>query len=526
VSAFLDSFYAQWRVRSGVVQVLHEDVDSPPENLLQAIWKYQRLLRDQLRVLDGRPLRILHPGFHNREGGPDFLGAVFQVGDDPLLTGDVEVDVRSSAWHGHGHDRNPAFRNVGLHVIWEGEHPLPEAPPALLLRKFLDAPLGELSLWLGGETAQSFPEEQRGKCCAPMRRLSPEQTLDLLHQAAQVRLRSKAAQFQARARQVGWEQGLWEGMFRALGYKHNVWPMQRLGELRPRWLAIEDSTGSRKSTASVVGGGGLANPPAFTIQARLLGLSGLLPLELTRTETRTDQYLRGLWDHWWRDQGGLSDAILPRALWRLHGLRPANHPHRRLALAAAWASSGNLVSRLERWCAESGTTHLSTASLLEALRVEPDEFWSWHWTLHSPRLPRQQPLIGSTRVTDFAVNVVLPWLWIRAIEGGNKAVRQGLEECYFAWPAAEDNSVLRLARQRLLGGATRGCLRGAASQQGLIQIVRDFCEHSNAICEQCKLPQLVGEFLQGFADQACEGQSKIIGTTPVKAHGLRPNPPA
>jgi hypothetical protein len=506
VSAFLDSFYAHWRVRSGVVQVLHDDLDSPPENLLQAIWKYQRLMRDQLQVLDGRPIRILHPGFHNREGGPDFLGAVFKVGEDRMLTGDVEVDVRASAWHAHGHDRNPAFRKVALHVIWEGERPLPTAPPALLLRKFLDSPLGELSLWLGGETAQGFPEEQRGKCCGPMRRLSPEQTLDLLHQAAQVRLRSKAAQFQARARQVGWEQSLWEGMFRALGYKHNVWPMQRLGELRSRWLPEEDSERKSLTTAFGPGQGGGAGAAGFKVQARLLGLSGLLPLELTRMETCTDRYLRELWDHWWREQEGLSDVILPRVLWRLHGLRPANHPHRRLALAAAWASSGNLVSRLERWCAKSETTHLSTASLLEALRVEPDEFWSWHWTLHSPRLPRQQPLIGGTRVTDFAVNVILPWLWIRAIEGGNEPVRQALEKCYFAWPAAEDNSVLRLARQRLLGGPASGCLRGAASQQGLIQIVRDFCEHSNAVCERCKLPQLVSDFLRGCAKPGGEDE--------------------
>jgi hypothetical protein len=34
-------------------------------------------------------------------------------------------------------------------------------------------------------------------------------------------------------------------------------------------------------------------------------------------------------------------------------------------------------------------------------------------------------------------------------------------------------------------------LRGAAEQQGLMQIVRDFCEHSNAICENCRLPESV-----------------------------------
>jgi hypothetical protein len=34
-------------------------------------------------------------------------------------------------------------------------------------------------------------------------------------------------------------------------------------------------------------------------------------------------------------------------------------------------------------------------------------------------------------------------------------------------------------------------LSSAAQQQGLMQIVRDFCEHSNAICADCRFPELV-----------------------------------
>ena len=92
------------------------------------------------------------------------------------------------------------------------------------------------------------------------------------------------------------------------------------------------------------------------------------------------------------------------------------------------------------------------------------------------------------------MNVVLPWLWIRAGEGKNQKVQQAIEHRYFAWPPAEDNSLLRLARERLLAGAPRRALSGAAMQQGLIQIVRDFCEHSNALCENCRFPELVREW--------------------------------
>src|SRR5690348_18368434 len=88
VSTYLHSLYARWRVTSGVVSVLHEDRDSPPERLLQAIWLHQRLLRDQLKTLDGQSLKILHPGFQNLEGGPDFRGAVIQLAEGPVRAGD------------------------------------------------------------------------------------------------------------------------------------------------------------------------------------------------------------------------------------------------------------------------------------------------------------------------------------------------------------------------------------------------------------------------------------------------------
>ena len=474
VHSVLASFYAQWRVRCGVVPVLSDDRDSPPERLLQTIWQHQRLLREQLKTLDDRLARILHPGFRSVEGGPDFRGAVVQLGDSPAQTGDIEVDLRSSGWHAHGHDRNPAFQNVILHVVWESEKPASGAPPTLPLRAVLDAPLGELSLWLGGESAQTLPEELRGDCCAPLRLVPPAQRLDLLHQAAHVRLQSKAAQLQARARLVGWEQALWEGLCRALGFKHNVWPMQRLAELRARWQTPQTQP--------------------LALQARLFGISGLLPLELTRSETGADNYVRRVWDQWWRERDEFSDCILPRALWRLHGSRPANHPQRRIALSSHWSLDGNLAQKLEHWCARDVPDSALSDSLLEAMQVAPDDFWSWHCTFRSPRLKKVQPLLGSTRVTDLAVNVVLPWLWIRAVEGKNTAMQTTLEHRYFAWPPAEDNSVLRLARQRLLGETSPRTLPGAAAQQGLIQMVRDFCDHSNAICDRCKLPDLVRDW--------------------------------
>lgn len=466
-----DSFYAEWRARSGFRFALREEAPTPPEQLLQAVWFHQRLRREDLVTLDGRAVRVLHPGFWNREAGPDFREAVLQLGGDLPRVGDVEVDLAPGNWRAHKHDSNPAFRNVLLHVVWEGE----EAPgiPALALKPFLDAPLLELATWLGTDHAQGFPDALRGRCCAPLKGV-PEPALDdLLRQAALVRLQSKAAQFHARARQAGWEQALWEGLLRALGYKHNVWPMQRVAELRGRLAAP-------CAAASVP-----------LLQARLLGVAGLLPAEVTRAPAGTDRYLRGLWDFWWRERDALSDCILPRPVWRFHGLRPANHPQRRLALVGHWLAGEPPGTLLKTWLAEPASPRGGPAGLLRLLQAKSDPFWSWHWTLRSARLPKPQPLLGETRVTDLAVNAVLPWLWAQANEGGNGLLQREVERRYSEWPAAEDNALLRLARQRLLGTASKRLLHRAAAQQGLLQILRDFCQHSNALCEDCAFPALV-----------------------------------
>jgi len=255
---------------------------------------------------------------------------------------------------------------------------------------------------------------------------------------------------------------------------------------------------------------------AFELQARLLGVSGLLPEELTRAQKSTDNYLRRIWDGWWRERDAFSDCLLPRAAWKFHGLRPANHPQRRLGLAAHWlAAAADLVQKLEAWIAPKNnvdplTPARAVDSLCEILEVDQDDFWSWHWTFRSARMEKPAPLLGATRVTDLAVNVILPWLWVRAAEGENEKLRRVIEQRYFAWPAAEDNSVLKLARQRLLGVGKTRALRTAAAQQGLMQIVRDFCEHSNAVCENCRFPELVRSFGHGSTVPSDDKNADVI----------------
>jgi hypothetical protein len=512
VIAERSNFYERWRSMHGSPAALRESADgTPPERLVQAIWSRQRLRRDQLLASDGRTVQILHPGFWNREAGPDFRGSVVQFAGEPPAVGDIEVDLRSDGWRAHGHDRNPAFANVVLHVVWDQPSRTPTKLPTLAIRDRLDAPLAELHSLLEGELPPPLNEEQQGLCRAPLQALAGPQLQTLLCEAARVRLEARASQLRARARQVGWELALVEGLLRALGYKHNSWPMQRLGELSPR-------------LREVLAGSDRAATPLHW-QALLLGTSGLLPAEVKRATGGTDDYLRRVWDIWWRERDPLASQVLPPKLWRLAGIRPANHPQRRLALAAHWLADEEFFKRLETWFAKLARLHTDesssfkpaeiTASLLAALDPGEDKFWSRHWTLRAKPMPAAQPLLGPTRLTDLAVNVILPWFFVRAREGRNAPWSALAQRLWFAWPAAEDNSVLRLARERLLGRTRRNALKTAADQQGLLQIVRDFCDHSNAICDQCRFPELVSQWSGG-----------TTSPTPFTSVGRRPKNPS
>ena len=152
MNARVEKLYAAWRERCRAVDTLRDGNSVPPEKLLQAVWQHQRLKRGQLQTTDGRAVRVFHPGFASLEGGPDFRGAVLQIGSEKPVSGDVEIDLQSSGWQAHGHDQNPAFQNVILHVLWDEPKKSSALPAVLSLKSRLDAPLADLALALENHT--------------------------------------------------------------------------------------------------------------------------------------------------------------------------------------------------------------------------------------------------------------------------------------------------------------------------------------------------------------------------------------
>ena len=66
-------------------------------------------------------IKVIRPGIRNDYSGPDFRQAVVKFSDGKIRCGDVEIHIKNSDWEKHHHTNNPAYKNVILHVIGQGD---------------------------------------------------------------------------------------------------------------------------------------------------------------------------------------------------------------------------------------------------------------------------------------------------------------------------------------------------------------------------------------------------------------------
>src|SRR5215211_9483623 len=89
------------------------------EAILAAIWNEQAHLRGPMWACTGQPVAVVYRGRWSGGNGPDFDGAMLALGDTGarLTTGAVELHLRCADWYAHGHDADPRYNGVVLHVV-------------------------------------------------------------------------------------------------------------------------------------------------------------------------------------------------------------------------------------------------------------------------------------------------------------------------------------------------------------------------------------------------------------------------
>ncbi|WNH11549.1 DUF2851 family protein [Thalassobellus suaedae] len=88
------------------------------EDFLHYIWKHKKFLTANLKTETEESVFITSVGQHNLNAGPDFFNAQLKIGNQ-VWAGNVEIHVKSSDWFLHNHEKDEAYDNVILHVVWE-----------------------------------------------------------------------------------------------------------------------------------------------------------------------------------------------------------------------------------------------------------------------------------------------------------------------------------------------------------------------------------------------------------------------
>jgi len=414
----------------------------------------------------GEPVEIIQFGHWNRSAGPDFTEAVVRVGDR-RLSGAIELDTDARDWEHHGHGANPAYDEVVLHLFVS----LPEQV-TFFTRNSAHRQVAQAELDLGRfEATRSVlgfvPEAKLGRCAAPLETMDPENVESLVTAAAQYRLQRKAKRFQAIEAVHGREQTLWIGIAEALGYRHNTLPLAVLAQRFPiARLRSEFSPPHR--------------------EALLYGAAGFIDGESFDAGVDTRTYVRSVWDDWWKLRPDHELGPERALTWTLSGLRPLNHPQRRLAalieLTHCWPEFLRTLpdesAENDRWVT---CLHAFLCSLSH-------EYWSRHYTLRSKAAEKSMALIGRDRAHDIIGNVVAPI-----------ALGQGRDfwDQFTGLPASLDNQSLRRARLRLFGqneALAKVHTRSFFQQQALLQIYRDFCLVDDSACAGCPFPEQLAQW--------------------------------
>lgn len=421
---------------------------------------------------DGKKIEIIQFGHWNHGAGPDFTEVAVSI-DGHKKTGSLEVELEANSWEQHGHATNPAFENVVLHVFLANNG----NPQRFFTRTAQNHEVTQVSLdWIdlddwGPRPWNHLPEARLGRCASPLRDMANDQLTSLITAAAQYRSQKKTRRLVVAAQIHGSDEALFQALAAALGFAHNQLPLRVLAQRLPLKSLLPLTPIDR--------------------EARLFGAAGYIELDFFENsdDEKTRVYLKELWQNWWQIRDLLQSSGERQLNWHLSGIRPLNHPQRRLGALLAMVNSWQKFRSTLNHCEQHPVTALN--KLKDYFSSLQHPYWNHHYTLRSKPSEKSMALIGRDRLQDMLGNVLFPWL---------------MREQNVAWqpytdlPASQINQKLRRAVLRLFGSdddarkSARQHTHYFYQQQALLQIYGDFCLEDSSECQDCPFPEQLSQW--------------------------------
>ena len=421
------------------------------EELLHYTWRHKLLPLGELQTTDGRTVEVIDPGLHNRNAGPDFFNAKVRIGGT-LWVGNVELHLKSSDWYAHGHDRDPRYDNVVLHVVCQADcdvltnegHYLPQ----------LEVPIAPQ---LKHNYEELLREDQYPPCYKIVPQLSRLTVHSWMAALQTERLEQKTQAIAERARRCdgSWEAAYFTTLARNYGFGVN-------GDAFEQWAMNIPLQAVGKHRDDL-----------FQVEAIFMGQAGLLTPESVPERYRADALAEGYFTRLRNEYQYLSHKFslqpMDYAYWRFLRLRPQNFPHIRIAqLARLYHERHSELSEL----LECETVE----QLHKLLSTHVTPYWETHYTFGAESKHSDKRLSAAS-LNLLIINTAIPVLFAVGRH------RQKDHLCDRAFDLleqlrAEQNHIIRMWQECGLPVSTAG------DSQALIQLKREYCDRRD--CLRCR----------------------------------------
>ena len=414
------------------------------ERILQYVWKYMLYREAEWLTTDGQHLEVISPGIHNRDAGPDFFNARLRI-DGTIWAGDVEIHTRASDWRRHGHDRDPAYDSVILHVVSISDD---------TIHRSNGSPIPQIVLRIPERVMRSIDwllaRDQPTPCLSRLGDIEPLRLTAWMAALTYERLERKTDDIIHRLARThdDWNETFYITLTRNFGFGTNSDAFE--------WLATHlPSKCIRRQSHSLL-----------QIEALLFGQAGMLDGD------PIDNYHRNLQrEHAFLRQKYNLPPPIGGHLFKQFRTRPINFPHLRLAqLAAIWAYHDTLFSEILE-------PNATADHLLRCFRAAPSDYWATHYHFGGPA-SIHKTTIGLDSARGLLINTVVPILFTYGKH------RHRPELCERALQLLDDLPPERnaIVRTFTTAGLTA---HNAADTQALIQLRREYCDKRR--CLSCRI---------------------------------------
>ncbi len=403
------------------------------EELLHFIWQSKLLFHKPLRTTEGETISIVNHGLHNTNAGPDFFNAKIYIGNT-LWAGNIEMHIAASEWEKHAHQKDAAYNNVILHVVYINDKPVynsnGEAIPTLVLRSLIPT-----SLLQRYESLQQH--KHRHIACEKIIHLPDAIHLQHWLQRLLVeRLEQKCDYIKDILVKTHhhWEQSFYIITARYFGMKTNALPFEQLANMLPLTVLAKHKNN------------------LDDILALVLGVSGLLD--------KMGEPYQHLHNRFLHLQNKYKLKQLDKSIWKFARTRPANFPSIRLLQFAAFIyQSSHLLSKV-----------LECENIAELIKLYKTQ----------TEYQGQKIALGAAAIDLLLINSVLPFVFVYGKIQHEEHLCEKALNWYEGLPS-EKNAITRLFAQ--LGFTSKN----AADSQAFIQLKNEYCAMLN--CLNCSIGQ-------------------------------------